>query len=130
MTSIEELVERIERIEAALTGDPDYAPVEMPDRSVAAMIRWVAFETGLRGDAIRGNDRRAAHARARFAVFWGARELRELSFAKIGRAVGDRDHSTVVSGYRRALEMRERDPAFRLLTNRMIDAFSVRKDAA
>lgn len=49
--------------------------------------------------------------RARHAVVWCAREVLKESFPRIGKAL-KRDHTTVMSSYRRAQALMERDKAF------------------
>lgn len=49
--------------------------------------------------------------RARHAVVWCAREVLKESFPRIGKALR-RDHTTVMSSYRRAEALLERDKAF------------------
>lgn len=49
--------------------------------------------------------------RARHAVVWCAREVLKESFPRIGKAL-KRDHTTVMSSYRRAQALIERDKAF------------------
>lgn len=49
--------------------------------------------------------------RARHAVVWCAREILKESFPRIGKAL-KRDHTTVMSSYRRAEALLERDKAF------------------
>ncbi len=49
--------------------------------------------------------------RARHAVVWCAREVLKESFPRIGKAM-KRDHTTVMSSYRRAQALMERDKAF------------------
>jgi len=49
--------------------------------------------------------------RARHAAVWCAREILKESFPRIGKAL-KRDHTTVMSSYRRAQALMERDKAF------------------
>ncbi len=49
--------------------------------------------------------------RARHAMVWCAREILKESFPRIGKAL-KRDHTTVMSSYRRAQALLERDKAF------------------
>ena len=50
-------------------------------------------------------------SRARFALYWFGRERLGYSYGRIGKALS-RDHTTVIHGYRRALELRASDPEF------------------
>ena len=113
-------------------------PITAADRTVAAAIRrelpaignmarilnLVAAATGVSVTALRGprSDRQAAHPR--FAVMWLARKITRLSLPQIGRELGDRDHTTIISGLRRANEMRAEDEQFRHLTDRVLEHFT------
>lgn len=57
--------------------------------------------------------------RLRAAAAWAARQSAGLSFPEIGRALGGRHHSTVMHGFCRAEEMRDLDPTFLALTDRL-----------
>ncbi|RHW17178.1 hypothetical protein D1610_11555 [Sphingomonas gilva] len=92
--------------------------------TIADIIAWVAFETGVSRREIIGEGRTARQARARFAITWGARTILACSSSVIGRSIGGRDHTVALYQLRRAEQLRLRDPAFRALTNRMIDRFS------
>lgn len=58
--------------------------------------------------------------RARFAVFWVARQHRGYTFQRIGNAVGNRDHSTVMNGFARAGKWRDRDIEYREALDKVI----------
>ena len=47
----------------------------------------------------------------RLVLYGLCRELTYASYAKIGRILGKRDHSTIVKGLKRLAEMRANDPA-------------------
>lgn len=59
--------------------------------------------------------------RARHAVVWCAREILKESFPRIGKAL-KRDHTTVMSSYRRAQALLERDKAFQDAVMRIREA--------
>lgn len=59
--------------------------------------------------------------RARHAVVWCAREILKESFPRIGKALR-RDHTTVMSSYRRAQALLERDKAFQESVRRIREA--------
>ncbi len=46
-------------------------------------------------------------------MYWLAVQVTELSSGEIGRLVGNRDHTTVLHGLRRAEELRASDPCFK-----------------
>ncbi|MEZ5892555.1 MAG: DnaA/Hda family protein [Parvularculaceae bacterium] len=66
---------------------------------------------GLAAADITGRSQPQRIARARHAVVWCAREVLKESFPRIGKAL-KRDHTTVMSSYRRAQALMERDKAF------------------
>lgn len=90
---------------------------------VSDIIDQVGYEMGLHRCDICGGDRAARLFRARAAISWLARRLTPASLPQIGGHLGGRDHSTVLAACRRAADMRERDPAFARLTNRILTHF-------
>lgn len=90
---------------------------------VSDIIDQVGYEMGLHRCDICGGDRAARLFRARAAICWLARRLTPASLPQIGGHLGGRDHSTVLAACRRAADMRERDPAFARLTNRILTHF-------
>lgn len=90
------------------------------DVTLDMIIEAVCATTGFaRLDIV--SDRRSAElAAARYSVFWLACKLTTLSATTVGRLVGDRDHSTVLVGLRRAEELRASDPAFRAATDALL----------
>ncbi|EQB32022.1 helix-turn-helix domain-containing protein [Sphingobium ummariense] len=98
-------------------------PAFAPGRRVAEIIGEVAFQTGVRRADILGPSRRYEHFRPRAAAVWLAMELRCGSVPMIGRAFGGRDHSSIYNARRRAKELRQSDPAFRCLTDRLLQHF-------
>lgn len=121
---LRDLRERIARIELALGDQPHFVP--MPDRSVTAIVRYAAYQMGLRAADIQGPTRSRPLFRARFAISWTARQIGRSSLTVIGEVLGGRDHTSIMNAVRRADELRERDPAFRMLTNKMLDHFTKR----
>jgi chromosomal replication initiation ATPase DnaA len=118
------LRERIDRIESALGGQPGFMPV--PDQAVIAIVRYAAFQMGLRASDIRGQSRAAPHFRARCAVCWTARQIGKTSLSTMGAVLDGRDHTSALNAIRRGEQLREHDPAFRMLTNKMLDHFTKR----
>lgn len=89
-----------------------------------AIIAEVAWHMGLARSAITSPCRKAEFVRARAAIVWIALRLGTRSLNQIGRALGGRDHSTVRSAWTKAEEeLRPRDPAFRRMTDRLLDHF-------
>lgn len=90
--------------------------------SVANILGRVSYETGLARNVIHSRDRHAPVARARAAVVWLAQRLTRLSSSQLGRQL-DRDHSTILSAAAKAAILRDKDPAFRRMTDRILDHF-------
>ena len=78
--------------------------------------------TGLPISRIQGGERSRKIATVRFAIFWVMREYSGLSLPQIGRALGDRDHTTVMHACRRAKTLRATDPEFLALCDRLAEA--------
>lgn len=95
------------------------------DGSIADMVRWTAAELGLNVEAVLGASRNAELARARFAIAWAARQAKGRSFPQIARALR-RDHTTVMSAFRRAEWLRGNSEPFRDLTDRILHVFGDR----
>ncbi|NML88368.1 hypothetical protein HHL26_04720 [Sphingobium sp. TB-6] len=90
--------------------------------TIAALVERVAYETGLAKSDIRGRCRKHKLFRARAAVVWLAQRLTQMSSVHIGRLL-ERDHSTILHAAIKAEVMRETDPAFRRMTNRILTHF-------
>jgi chromosomal replication initiator protein len=75
--------------------------------------------TGISIPRLRGGERSTPVARARFAIIWTMREHSGLSLPQIGNAIGGRDHTTVMHACRRAKALRETDPEFLALCDRL-----------
>jgi chromosomal replication initiator protein len=59
---------------------------------------------------LKSGSRRQSAVLARGLVVWLARELADASYEEIGRALGGRDHTTIMHSYRKIDEERTRDP--------------------
>lgn len=90
---------------------------------VSDIIDQVDYEMGVQRCDLVGNDRSAGLFRARAAVCWLARQLTSASLPQIGAILGGRDHTSVLHACRRAADMRDHDPAFRRLTDRLVRHF-------
>lgn len=112
MQSLEDLLLR--------NGVPPTARAEV---TVADVVTWIAFQTGVSAAEITGQRRLFAIARARFAVYWLGVHALQRSLPEIGRRLSHRDHTTVLHGLRRAAELRETDPAFRMMTDKGLRHF-------
>lgn len=85
--------------------------------AVAAIVAEVAEAFGVTVPALLERDR---VLRARFAAVWVARQATGASFAGLGRALGERDHSTTLHAHRRAEALRASDVPFRQLTDQLL----------
>lgn len=88
--------------------------------TVREIMGDVSFETGISVADIVGPYRGRDIHRARCAVSYVARHSTGQALTTVGRAMGDRDHATILQQLVRADEMRDgRDPAFKRLTDRL-----------
>lgn len=101
---------------------PEQTVVHAPP-SIAAVIEKVAFETGVPRAAIVGPGRCKPEVRARRAISWVVRQFGHKTLQQTGNALGGRDHATVSHQVARAEDLRERDPAFRVLTDKVVAHF-------
>lgn len=118
------LEERMQRLEDALlliNGVPTHTRADI---TVLDVTQWVSFQTGMAVKEIVGPRRLAPVVRARFAVYWISVYALQLSLPQVGRKLSRRDHTTVLMGCRRANEFREKDPAFRMMTDKGLRHFT------
>lgn len=90
---------------------------------IANIIVDVAYQMHLHWFDIIGPRRTADLCEARAAVVWVSRELIGASNCMLGRALGDRRHGVIEQAYQNAALLRDRDPAFRRLTQRLLRHF-------
>lgn len=95
------------------------APAPLRPSPVERLVRLAANLFGIAGELIKSDSRSAPIARARFAVYWSAHHGSGLPAARVARLLGDRDHTTILHGLRRADQLRASDPAFRALSDRL-----------
>lgn len=112
----------IAAIHAAVAPQAETALVFNP--SVAEIVAAVSRELDIPVREITGAHQALKIARARHAVAWIARHVTDRSPAAIGRALG-RDRTTTISSLARAKEYREKDAAFRDLTDRLVATYTV-----
>lgn len=119
-------IERIASIEAELKTLRAEAyrragiPLPAENKQIGRIVEFASVAFAVSEGALLGPTRSARASRARFAVAWVAHNAFGLSSTVIGRALGDRDHSTVLSSLRRAVEMRDEDEEYRELTDRLL----------
>lgn len=92
-----------------------------PDPTVRELAESVAFEMGLSIEELIGESRERRISRGRFAIVWLASAVCGRSLMGIGRALGGRDHSTIRNAIARAAELRDADPAFKRVTDKIAD---------
>jgi hypothetical protein len=122
-TYVARLEERMQRLEDALLLNCGVPASSRSDVTVADVVAWVAYQTGISAAEITGQRRLFALARARFAVYWLGVHALQLSLPQIGKKLSKRDHTTVLHGCRRAAVLRETDPAFRMMTDKGLRHF-------
>lgn len=118
---LEERMHRLEETLLLINGVPSHARADI---TVLDVAQWVSFQTGMAVNEIVGPRRLEPVARARFAVYWISVYALQLSLPQIGRKLSRRDHTTVLHGCRRANEFREKDPAFRMMTDKGLRHFT------
>jgi hypothetical protein len=85
------------------------------------IVQAVGAVSGLSRREIMASGRTAdGRAEARYACWWLAERMTELGPRIIGRLSGDRDHSTIITGQRRAEELRASNPEFRASTDALL----------
>ncbi len=67
-----------------------------PGKALPIIIDRIADAYGVTPADLTGPSRSSSIVRARSVAMYAARELTDASYPEIGRAFGDRDHSTVV----------------------------------
>jgi chromosomal replication initiation ATPase DnaA len=92
-----------------------------PAPSVRRIINATARLHGLAAADLTGPSRRRQMAWARGVAMYLARTLTGQSLQSIGRAFGDRDHTTVLHGIRVTEERRSRDPTVAAEIERLVN---------
>ncbi|MEO1136786.1 MAG: DnaA/Hda family protein [Pseudomonadota bacterium] len=114
-----------EAVEVDLDEAKSVLKSRLEDRRRAATIEDAieagAEAFGLKIEDLTGRSQPQRIAKARHAVVWCAREVLKESFPRIGKAL-KRDHTTVMSSYRRAQALIERDKAFQDCVRRIREA--------
>jgi chromosomal replication initiator protein len=122
-TNVRELEGTLIRLaaKASLTGrkiDYDFANAEIqaisPTRaditSVEDIQRAVCSHFRLSNSELLSKDRHKSVAFARHVAMYLCRQRLGCSFPELGRAFGNRDHTTVMSAVRRVEQLRQKDP--------------------
>lgn len=61
---------------------------------------------------VRSSARTKRVCRVRFEIYWLARDLTDLSYGEIGKAMGGRDHTSVIDGINTQNKRIEREPFY------------------
>ncbi|MFO7653203.1 MAG: chromosomal replication initiator protein DnaA [Candidatus Krumholzibacteriia bacterium] len=88
----------------------------------------VAAEFGFTVDQLKSKRRTQDLARARQIAMYLARDMTGSTLNQIGRAFGNRDHTTVAHACQKVHGMFQQDPAFRGVLRSIIDRLRERKD--
>lgn len=86
------------------------------------IITEVSHVFGVPEAILKGPLRAQRYVRPRHACYYLAQHLTQLSYPMIGRALGGRDHSTIIHGVRQAENRLERDPEYQAY----VDAVRIR----
>jgi chromosomal replication initiator protein len=119
--SLEKMFGTVRITDLSTVQAPAYVPPKI-DPTVREVTELVAFEMGLSAEELIGDSRERRIARGRFAAVWLASTVCGRSLMGIGRALNGRDHSTIRNAISRAIEMRDSDPAFRQVTDKLATA--------
>jgi chromosomal replication initiation ATPase DnaA len=101
-------------------------PLPSENRQIGRIIEFAASLSASRTErssARRGRARLPRPVRDRLGRARGVR----LSSVVIGRALGDRDHSTILNAQRRAEELRAEDEEYREITDRLLALVTPKK---
>lgn len=85
---------------------------ELEKAKLEDILGYVCAETGISRADIKGPRRFRGLAYPRQEFCYLARNLTKRSLPQIGRAIGGRDHTTVMSAVRRVEERMDRDPEY------------------
>ena len=86
------------------------APVPIPATRPGLIMNIVSERTRIPRDTIRGDVRIAPVTRARMLVYWLCRKHTVLSLHQIGRLAGGKDHTSVLHGFRKIEQLRNKEP--------------------
>jgi AraC-like DNA-binding protein len=90
--------------------------------SLADINALTAAAFGLTGHAFRSNRRDGLLVRARWTAMWLAQHLTNSTASETGRALGQRDHTTILHGRRRAGVLIGRRDAFATIAHALRNA--------
>jgi len=76
-------------------------------------INVVSARYGIFEHLLLQDDRRTEVVRARWILFYVVKTVKKWSYPKIGRRLGNRDHSTVLNGCRKTIARMQKNSAFK-----------------
>lgn len=97
--------------------------------TIAEIITATAHEFGVTARDITGPSRQDVFTRPRFVVCAIA-SAAGFSYPQIGKRLGNRDHATIMSAARRAIEVSVRDKSFRESYDALRDALLNKSEKA
>jgi chromosomal replication initiation ATPase DnaA len=107
------------------------ANVPIPARGADTneVLRCVAQAYLLSVGSIIGRDKFKNIAEARLVTYWLLRSLCNLSYPEIGKVL-KKDHTSAISGVKKCIALRERDPSFKAFTDELTEAVRARLKGA
>lgn len=100
-------------------------PVPIRDADPLEILRVVATAYSIVVDDLAGKDRHRNVREARLVAYWMLRTRTKLSFPEIGRLL-KKDHTSVMSGVRKCVAMRQEDASFNAFTETLAAAVDSR----
>jgi chromosomal replication initiator protein len=88
--------------------------------TVADCLRVVSEEMGVSMAELLGDQRARLIARPRQVAMWAAKQATLASLPMIGRAIGDRDHTTIMHGIRTIERLRAEQETMRAASDRVL----------
>lgn len=101
-------------------------PIPPRDGDPFKVLRVVAHAYALTVDDLTGKDRHKNTAEARLVAYWLLRTCTKLSFPEIGRLLGNKHHTSVMSGVRKCGAQRAKDETFGAFTDKLAVAVEAR----
>ena len=99
----------------------DVAEAQAPSGVAADAVETVAVALGVPGSELRGRSRQRHLVEARQVAMYALREGTDLSLPAIGRALGGRDHTTVMHGLERIRQRLPHSPTLRDCVARVLE---------
>ena len=121
---------RLSDVEAVLAGLTPNEVSLLRWQEVASIIAIAYDLTGVSPREILGAWREPRIIRVRAAVAWVARQVTGYSLPRIGDALGQRHHTTIINLIRKADILRAGDCHFRVLTDQLRQRAEERRDSA